>query len=164
MRKYLAFFPVRLIAPVAAIILLASCSGGCPSCNVPSFHSPTLAPGATPTPPGFIPPPATPTPAPTATPSPIPALACSQGGPSTIALGAAAPFALLGAGGITNTGNTFVNFATGAVSVVPPFGTFNDDLIGAYPTTTVAGITEGGAGITISSPVTGLTITNPGGN
>jgi len=56
-------------------------------------------------------------------------------------MGAAAPFALLGAGGITNTGNTFVNYATGAVSVVPPFGTFNDDLIGAYPTTTVTGIT-----------------------
>jgi len=35
----------------------------------------------------------------------------------------------------------FVNFATGAVSTVPPYGTFNDDLIGAYPTTTVTGIT-----------------------
>ncbi|HVA27641.1 MAG TPA: ice-binding family protein [Candidatus Baltobacteraceae bacterium] len=136
------FASVRWTVALASLAFLSSCgAGGCPSCNVPTFTAPTLAPGATPTPPGFVPPPATPTPTPTAPPTPVPGAACSQGGASTIALGAAAPFALLGAGGITNTGNMFVNYATGAVSVVPPFGTFNDDLIGAYPTTTVTGIT-----------------------
>jgi hypothetical protein len=55
-------------------------------------------------------------------------------------LGVAAPFALLGGAGVTNTGNMFVTFATGATST-NIFGTFNDDLIGAYPITTVTGIT-----------------------
>jgi len=137
MRKS-SFFRARWVAAAAAIAVLSSCSGGCGSCNVPAYNAPTPAPGATPTPPGFIP---TPTPVPTPTPTPVPGLSCNQGGASTIALGAAAPFALLGAGGITNTGNMFVNYATGAVSTVPPYGTFNDDLIGAYPTTTVTGIT-----------------------
>jgi hypothetical protein len=129
----------RWVATLSALTLLSSCGGGCGPCNVPAFNAPTLAPGATPTPVGFVPPPVVPTPVPT----PIPPVsgACSQGGPSTIALGAAAPFALLGAGGITNTGNMFVTFDPGAVSTVAPFGTFNDDLIGAYPTTTVTGIT-----------------------
>lgn len=143
MLKITTFFPARWIVPLAALTLLASCSGGgCPACNVPAFNAPTLAPGATPTPPGFVPPPLiTPTPAPT----PIAAGGlCVQGAPNSIALGAAGPFALLGGAGVTNTGNMFVNFATGAVSTPLQnggFGTFNDDLIGAYPTTTVTGIT-----------------------
>ncbi len=136
------------ILTLAALLLLAACSGGgCPACNVPTFNTPTLAPGATPTPPGFVPPPATPTPTPTPTPiptpkpTPIPLGSCTQGAPNSIAMGAVAPFALLGGAGITNTGNMFTTFATGAVSTVAPYGTFNDDLIGAYPTTTVTGIT-----------------------
>jgi hypothetical protein len=141
----LASFPARWIVSLTAVTLLASCSGGgCPACNVPAFNAPTLAPGATPTPPGFVPPPATPTPAPT----PIAAALCSQGVASTstataVALGAAAPFALLGGAGVTNTGNMFTTFAAGATSTTLQngFGNFNDDLIGAYPTTTVTGIT-----------------------
>lgn len=136
--KTLTFFPTRWIVSLAALTALASCSGGgCPACNVPAFNAPTIAPGSTPTPPGFVPPPATPTPA------PIAGAACVQGAPNSIALGAAAPFALLGGAGITNTGNMFVNFATGATSTTLQngFGNFNDDLIGAYPTTTVTGIT-----------------------
>lgn len=126
---------VRYLCTIAAVAMLAAC--GCGTCNVPSFHAPTLAPGATPTPIGYVP---TPVPSSTTTPTPLPLAACSQGGPDTIALGAAAPFALLGAGGITNTGNMFVTFASGATST-NAYGTFNDDLIGAYPTTTVTGIT-----------------------
>ena len=76
-------------------------------------------------------------------PTPLPLAACSQGGPATIAFGLAAPFALLGAGGITNSGTMFVTYATGAGPSTNVYGTFNDDLIGAYPTTTVTGITGG---------------------
>ncbi len=123
--------PVRALSLLVAFALLAACS--CGNCNVPAFHAPTLAPGATPTPPGLVP-------TPVVTPTPLALGACTQGGASTIPLGDAAPFALLGAGGITNTGNMFVNFATGATSR-NVYGTFNDDLIGAYPTTTVTGIT-----------------------
>jgi hypothetical protein len=122
---------VRLLSMFAALTFLAACS--CGNCNVPAFHAPTLPPGATPTPPGLVP-------TPVVTPTPLALGACTQGGPSTIPLGDAAPFALLGAGGITNTGNMFVTFASGATST-NVFGTFNDDLIGAYPTTTVTGIT-----------------------
>lgn len=124
----------RLPVALAALMLLAACN--CGACNVPAIHPVPTAPGATPTPPGVVPTPVLPTPSPT----PLPLAACSQGGPSTIALGDAAPFALLGAGGITNTGNMFVTFASGAKST-NTYGTFNDDLIGAYPTTTVTGIT-----------------------
>ncbi len=137
---------VRLFSVLAAFMLLTACN--CGNCNVPALHALPTPPGATPTPPGVVPtpivtptpvvPPATPTPSPT----PLPLAACSQGGPSTIALGDAVPFALLGAGGITNTGNMFVTYATGATTT-NMFGTFNDDLIGAYPTTTVTGITGG---------------------
>lgn len=118
----------RSLFMFAALMLLAACS--CGNCNVPVSHGVTPAPSATPAP-GVG---ATPTPA------PIPLTACTQGGPSTIALGDAAPFALLGAGGITNTGNMFVALAPGAAST-NVYGTFSDDLIGAYPTTTVTGIT-----------------------
>ncbi len=148
------FASARWVVTLASLAFLASCSGGgCPSCNVPTFTAPTLAPGATPTPPGFIPtpkptPPPTPVPTPTPTPTPVPtptptpvppSVACSQGGPNTIALGAAAPFALFGNAGITNTGITNVTYASGATSTTLQngFGNFNDDLIGAYPTTAV---------------------------
>jgi hypothetical protein len=122
---------VRLLSLLAALTFLAACS--CGNCNVPAFHAPTLPPGATPTPPGVVP-------TPVVTPTPLPLAACVQGGATTIPLGDAAPFALLGGAGVTNTGNMFVTFATGATST-NVFGTFNDDLIGAYPTTTVTGIT-----------------------
>ncbi len=145
MKMFNTLRPVRLLSVLAAVTFLAACS--CGNCNVPPLHVATLAPGATPTPVGVVPTPVptkTPTPAPTPTPTPaptpLPLAACSQGGPSTIALGDVAPFALLGGAGITNTGNMFVTFATGATST-NIFGTFNDDLIGAFPTTTVTGIT-----------------------
>ena len=130
---------LRALSILAALALLTACN--CGTCNVPAFSGATLAPGRTPAPPGTTPTPGlTPTPPASPTPSPLPLAACSQGGPTTIPLGDAAPFALLGAGGITNTGNLFVTFASGATST-NIFGTFNDDLIGAYPTTTVTGIT-----------------------
>ncbi len=141
MKMFNTLRPVRLLSVLAAVTFLAACS--CGNCNVPPLHAATLAPGATPTPPGLVPTPVvtpTPTPVPTAPPTPLPLAACSQGGPTTIALGLAAPFALLGGAGITNTGNMFTTFATGATST-NIYGTFNDDLIGAYPTTTVTGIT-----------------------
>lgn len=136
----------RSLAVLGAMTLLAACS--CGTCNLPGIHASTSAPGATPTPAPSggatpTPVPTTPTPIPgTPTPAPtaLPLAACSQGGPSTIALGDAAPFALLGAGGISNSGNMFTTFASGATST-NVYGTFNDDLIGAYPTTTVTGIT-----------------------
>jgi hypothetical protein len=137
MRKTPWFFHVGLIALVP-LVYLASCSGGCGTCTVPPYHPGTVVvPGVTPTP---LPPGVTPTPTPTPTPVVPPAAFCTQGGASTIAMGDAAPFALLGGAGITNTGNTFVTFATGAVSVTP-FGTFNDDLVGAYPVTSITGFT-----------------------
>ncbi|MGD0052464.1 MAG: ice-binding family protein [Vulcanimicrobiaceae bacterium] len=148
MRKIPWFFHVGLIALVP-LVYLASCSGGCGTCTVPPYHPGVVVPGVTPTPlpPGVTPTPVPPTPTPTPVPIP-PAAACTQGAPNSIALGDAAPFALLGGAGITNTGNTFVNFATGAVST-NVFGTFNDDLVGAYPTTTITGFTgandQGGA-------------------
>lgn len=122
---------VRVLTVLATLTLLAACS--CGNCAVPALHTATLAPGATPTPVGVVP-------TPVVTPTPLPLAACSQGGPATVPLGLAAPFALLGGSGITNTGNMFVTFATGATST-NIYGTFNDDLIGAYPTTTVTGIT-----------------------
>ncbi len=134
---------VRLLSVVVTLAFLTACS--CGNCSVPSLHTLPTPPGATPTPPGVVPTPiVTPTPTVPATPAPtpLPIAACTQGGPSTIAFGLAAPFALLGAGGITNTGNMFVTYATGATST-NIYGTFNDDLIGAYPTTTVTGITGG---------------------
>ncbi len=128
---------LRLLSVVVTLAFLTACA--CGSCAVPALHAVPTPPGATPTPPGTVPTPIiTPTPAPT----PLPLAACSQGGPATIALGLAAPFALLGAGGITNSGTMFVTYATGATST-NVYGTFNDDLIGAYPTTTVTGITGG---------------------
>ncbi len=130
---------VRSLFVLAALAFLTACA--CGTCNVPALHTLPTPPGATPTPPGLVPTPVvSPTPI-VPTPTPLPLAACTQGGPFTIPLGDAAPFALLGAGGITNTGGMFVNFATGATSPVPPYGPFNDDLIGAYPTTTVTGIT-----------------------
>ena len=138
----------RCLAGVAVLAFLAAC-GAC-NCNVPSFTA-ALAPGATPTPvpPGVVvvlPPGATPTPiAPVVpvippgvvppAPTPAPAtLSCSQGAGS-IALGPAlAPFAILAGATVTNTGNTIVTYAAGAVT-----GSLNDDLIGVSPGTAVFG-------------------------
>ncbi len=129
---------VRLLSAVAALAFVTACA--CGNCNVPALHTLPTPPGATPTPVGVVPTPVvSPTPL-VPPPTPLPLAACTQGGAFTIPLGLAAPFALLGAGGITNTGGMFVNYAVGATST-NVYGTFNDDLIGAYPTTTVTGIT-----------------------
>jgi hypothetical protein len=127
---------VRLLFVVAAMAFLTACS--CGNCSVPALHPVPTLPAATPTPVGLVP-----TPVVTPTPAALPA--CSQGGPNTIALGVAAPFALFGNAGITNTGFTTVTYAAGAVST-NVYGTFNDDLIGAYPTTAVV------TGGTLSDP------------
>jgi hypothetical protein len=117
----------RLIAP-AALVALAAC-GTC-NCNVPPFTATagvTVPPGSVGVvlPPGAVVPGATPPPA---------TLSCSQGAGS-IALGPAlAPFALLAGSTITNTGNTIVTYAAGAVT-----GSLNDDLIGVSPGTAVVG-------------------------
>jgi hypothetical protein len=129
---------VRLLSVVVAVAFLTACA--CGNCTVPALHTLPTPPGATPTPVGGVP-----TPIVTATPivpppTPLPLAACTQGGAFTIPMGLAAPFALLGAGGITNTGGMFVTYGVGATST-NVYGTFNDDLIGAYPTTTVTGIT-----------------------
>jgi len=58
---------------------------------------------------------------------------CSQGAGS-IALGAAAPFAILAGSTVTNVGNTLVTYAPGAVT-----SGVNDDLIGVWPGTAVTG-------------------------
>lgn len=132
---------VRLLSVLFALTVLAACS--CGTCNVPALHALPTPPGATPTPPGVVPTPiVSPTPI-VPPPTALPLAACSQGGPATIPLGLAAPFALLGSAGITNTGGMFVTYATGATST-NIYGTFNDDLIGTGPiATTVTGITGG---------------------
>jgi len=138
-----SIFNARWIGVLAVVVLglLAACSGGsggCGSCAVPAYHA--TPPGATPLPPGVTPTPsptptpvgATPTPTPTATPA---VLSCSQGGPTSIALGPAlAPFALLAGSTISNVGTTVVTYSPGAVT-----GGINDDLIGVSPGTAVTG-------------------------
>lgn len=146
---------LKTFAAVVAIFSLAAC-GAC-NCGVPGFTAGVPAgtpglPGATPTPglpgaatpapglpglpvptatpiavipPGVIPPAATPPPA---------VLSCNQA-PGAFALGPAlAPFAILASSTVTNTGNTIVTFASGATT-----GSFNDDLIGVSPGTSVVG-------------------------
>jgi hypothetical protein len=84
-----------------------------------------FAPGTVVLPPGIVPPAATPPPA---------ALSCNQAA-GAFALGPAlAPFAILASATVTNTGNTIVTYAAGATT-----GSFNDDLIGVSPGTSVVG-------------------------
>jgi hypothetical protein len=133
-------FHLRRCAALIALVSLAAC-GAC-NCNVPAFTSVAgAAAGATPVPaggvvvppvvvvpvlpPGVVPPAPTPPPA---------VLSCNQGAGS-IALGPAlAPFALLAGATITNTGLSVVTYASGATT-----GSFNDDLIGVSPGTSVIG-------------------------
>jgi hypothetical protein len=129
------------LAALVAAVSLASC-GAC-NCNVPGFTAgagapvvvgavatPVPAPGVV-LPPGVIPPVATPPPS---------ALSCNQAA-GALALGPAlAPFALLAGATITNTGNTIVTYAAGATT-----GTFNDDLVGVSPGTSVVGFYPPGA-------------------
>jgi hypothetical protein len=104
---------LQTLGAVVALASLAACSGGCGSCNVPSFTSgPSPAPGVPSTPIPKV----TPTPIPTAT--PIVELSCAQNaitGPG-VALGTAATFAALGGSTVTNTGQTIV---TGDLGVSP---------------------------------------------
>jgi len=123
---------LNLSAALVAMASLAAC-GAC-NCNVPGFTGgvSAVAPGAGAVPPGtpVIPPGVTP---PAATPAPA-VLSCSQGA-GAFALGPAlSPFALLAGTTITNTGNTIVTYASGAVT-----GSFNDDLVGVSPGTAVVG-------------------------
>jgi hypothetical protein len=123
----------KTYAAIVAIFSLAAC-GAC-NCAVPGFTAGTTgtvgaAPGGVVTPgvvlpPGVVPPGATPPPS---------VLSCSQGA-GAFALGPAlSPFALLAGATITNTGNTIVTYAAGAVT-----GSLNDDLIGVSPGTSVVG-------------------------
>ena len=90
-----------------------------------------VPPGTVVIPPGVVPPAATPAPA---------VLSCNQAA-GAFALGPAlAPFALLAGTTITNTGNTIVTYASGAVT-----GNFNDDLVGVSPGTSVVGFYPPGA-------------------
>jgi hypothetical protein len=130
---------LKLTAALVAMASLAAC-GAC-NCAVPGYTAGVaavpagtatvppgavvLAPGTVAIPPGVVPPAATPPPA---------ALSCNQAA-GAFALGPAlAPFALLAGATITNTGNTIVTYAAGAVS-----GSFNDDLVGVSPGTAVVG-------------------------
>jgi hypothetical protein len=125
------FLHAQRFAALVALVSLSAC-GAC-NCNVPGFTAGAAAPGgvagAPPgvvvLPPGVIPPAPTPPPA---------ALTCNQGAGS-IALGPAlSPFAVLAGTTVTNTGNTIVTYASGAVT-----GSFNDDLVGVWPGTAVVG-------------------------
>jgi len=117
---------IRRLGALLALAFLVSCNGGgvCGNCTVPPYNATgATAPGGTPViPPGVI-----------ATPAPA-TLSCNQGG-AAIPLGAAlAPFALLAASTITNTGLSIVTYAPTAITA----GT-HDDLIGVSPGTAVTG-------------------------
>jgi len=123
---------LKTSAASLTVLFLAAC-GAC-NCNVPGYTAgvaavpagaATAAPGTVVLPPGVTPPAATPPPA---------TLSCNQAA-GAFALGPAlAPFALLAGTTITNTGNTIVTYAAGAVT-----GSFNDDLVGVSPGTAVVG-------------------------
>ncbi len=96
---------------LAALVALTSLAAcGCANCTVPAFTGP---PGSGPV---------------------TPSSACSQGA-SAIVLGPAlAPFAVLAGSAVSNVGNTLVTYGPGAVT-----GGTNDDLIGAWPGSSVTG-------------------------
>jgi len=124
---------LRNLAALAAIVSLSAC-GAC-NCSVPGFIS-ALAPGATPAPgtpgaPVVVLPPGVPLPAPT---PPAAALACNQIAAAPAHGPALAPFAILAGATVTNTGNSIVTSASGAVT-----GSLDDDLIGVSPGTAVTG-------------------------
>lgn len=139
-------FHARRVAALIALVSVAAC-GSC-NCSVPALISavtpggvqtpapgaPTPAPGAVPTPvptPGVVLPPGV---VPPVVPPPAAVLSCNQAA-GTVALGPAlSPFAILAASTVTNTGNTLVTYAAGAVT-----GGVNDDLIGVSPGTAVVG-------------------------
>jgi hypothetical protein len=127
---------LKLTAALVATVALAAC-GAC-NCAVPGYTAGVAAAGAGAVPPGtvVIPPGVVP---PAATPAPA-VLACNQAA-GAFALGPAlTPFALLAGTTITNTGNTIVTYASGAVT-----GSFNDDLVGVSPGTAVVGFYPPGA-------------------
>ena len=140
MLQTLRFSHVQRLAALMTVVSLSAC-GAC-NCNVPGFTAApvvggvvsTPAPGgvvATPAPGVVVLPPGVVLPAPTPPPA---ALLCNQAA-GAFALGPAlTPFAILAAATVTNTGNTIVTYAAGAVT-----GSFNDDLIGVSPGTTVVG-------------------------
>jgi len=140
MQKTPRLLNARRLTALVALAFLASCSGsGCGNCTVPAFNATPLpgttpTPGLTPTPsPGVTPTPSpglTPTPSPAPTPTPA-ALSCSQGGPLTIPLNAAAHFVLLAGSTVTNVGNTIVT------------GTAGNDLVGVFPGSSVTGFPPG---------------------
>lgn len=129
---------LKLSAASMTVLFLAAC-GAC-NCSVPGYTAGVTAlpagaaavpPGTVVIPPGVVPPAATPAPA---------VLSCNQAA-GAFALGPAlAPFALLAGTTITNTGNTIVTYASGAVT-----GSFNDDLVGVSPGTAVVGFYPPGA-------------------
>jgi Ice-binding-like len=152
MLKTPRFFSVRRFAALAALVSLASCSGGgCGNCTVPAFTAPS--PG-TPTGPVFTPTPTpapgvatpTPTPRPTATPTPTPtpapvALSCAQNAISgqAVPLGTAFTFAVLAGSTVTSSGPTIV---TGDLGVSP--GT---------AITGITGIAPGGPGTVVGGSI-----------
>ena len=123
---------LKISAASMTVLLLAAC-GAC-NCNVPGFTAgvaavpvgaATVPPGTVVIPPGVTPPAATPPPT---------VLSCNQAA-GAFALGPAlSPFAILAGATVTNTGTTIVTYAAGATT-----GSFNDDLIGVSPGTSVVG-------------------------
>ncbi|MDB5040924.1 MAG: hypothetical protein JWN27_1650 [Candidatus Eremiobacteraeota bacterium] len=116
MLKTPRFFHARRFVALAALVSLASCSGGgCGNCTVPAFTAPS--PGTSPGP-FFTPTPspiptATPIPTPTPTPTPAPiALSCAQNAilpNQSVPLGTAANFAILAGQTATNGGVATIN-------------------------------------------------------
>ena len=141
---------LQTLGAVVALASLAACSGGCGSCNVPSYTSgASPAPGVTPTTIPFATPPPTPTPIPTAT--PIVELSCAQNaitGPG-VPLGTAATFAVLAGSTVTNDG--LATIVTGDLGVSPGAA------ITGFPPGTVTGGTSHSADPTAAQAQLDLT-------